>query len=89
MEPTIKLKFLDEHAAEGAARFGIHPQDLTFIGGKVDWKFDSTYCIARYRVLLLHQMEVVVFCSLLSGIAASRNWHVKFIRFLQAKKASC
>ena len=33
MDPQIKQLFLDEHAIEGAARFGIGPEDLTFIGG--------------------------------------------------------
>ncbi|OMF90078.1 hypothetical protein BK147_24070 [Paenibacillus sp. FSL R7-0337] len=33
MDPHIKRMFLDEHAAEGARRFGISPKDLTFIGG--------------------------------------------------------
>lgn len=33
MDPIIKLMFLDEHAAEGAARFGVNLKELTFIGG--------------------------------------------------------
>jgi amicoumacin kinase len=33
MDQNIKLMFLDEHAIEGAARFGVSPKELTFIGG--------------------------------------------------------
>lgn len=31
MDPKIKLMFLDEHAAEGAALYGVSPKELTFI----------------------------------------------------------
>ncbi|QOT12358.1 phosphotransferase [Paenibacillus sp. JNUCC32] len=33
MDPHIKLLFLDEHATEGAARFGLSLEELSFIGG--------------------------------------------------------
>ncbi|MCV4231516.1 hypothetical protein OHJ21_10090 [Virgibacillus sp. LDC1] len=33
MDPNIKIMFLDEHAIEGAARFGVSPEELTLIGG--------------------------------------------------------
>ncbi|MDF2652238.1 MAG: aminoglycoside phosphotransferase [Paenibacillus sp.] len=33
MDPNIKKLFRNEIAAEGAARFGLRPEELTFIGG--------------------------------------------------------
>lgn len=33
MDQNIKLMFLDEHAIEGAARFGVSSKELTFLGG--------------------------------------------------------
>lgn len=58
MDPQIKLMFLNEHAAEGAARFGVSPKELTFIGGFQNFiysymKGDSKY-ILRFR---LHELS--------------------------------
>lgn len=42
MDPHIKRMFLDEHAAEGARRFGISPKDLTFIRGFQNFIYSYT-----------------------------------------------
>jgi amicoumacin kinase len=42
MDPQIKLLFLDEHAKEGAARFGLSQEELSFIGGFQNFIYSST-----------------------------------------------
>lgn len=42
MDPQIKSLFLDEHAIEGAARFGVSQGDLTFIGGFQNFIYSYT-----------------------------------------------
>lgn len=42
MDPQIKLLFLDEHATEGAARFGLSHDELSFIGGFQNFIYSYT-----------------------------------------------
>ncbi|KRE38752.1 phosphotransferase enzyme family protein [Paenibacillus sp. Soil522] len=42
MDPQIKLLFLDEHAIEGAARFGVRQEELSFIGGFQNFIYSYT-----------------------------------------------
>lgn len=73
MDPKIKLMFLDEHAAEGAERFGISPKDLTFIGGFQNFIYsyirDESKYILRFTPSTLRTSE---------GLAAEIEW----IRYL-------
>lgn len=48
MDPIVKLMFLDDHAAEGAARFGVNPKDLTFIGGFQNFIYSYNRNEVRY-----------------------------------------
>lgn len=73
MDPQIKLMFLNEHAAEGAARFGVSPKELTFIGGFQNFIYsyingDSKY-ILRFTPSTLRTWK---------GLAAEIEW----IRYL-------
>lgn len=73
MDPQIKLMFLNEHAAEGAARFGVSPNELTFIGGFQNFIYsyingDSKY-ILRFTPSTLRTWK---------GLAAEIEW----IRYL-------
>ncbi|XEC94043.1 phosphotransferase enzyme family protein [Paenibacillus tarimensis] len=48
MDPQIKLLFLDEHATEGAARFGIGQGELSFIGGFQNFIYSYTREGSKY-----------------------------------------
>lgn len=48
MDPKIKLMFLDGHAAEGAAWFGVNPKELTFIGGFQNFIYSYTKGKSKY-----------------------------------------
>jgi len=50
MDPQIKLLFLDEHATEGAARFGFSQEELSFIGGFQN--FIYSYTREGYKYIL-------------------------------------
>ncbi|RCW40851.1 phosphotransferase enzyme family protein [Paenibacillus prosopidis] len=73
MDPKIKLMFLDEHAAEGAARYGVSPKVLTFIGGFQNFIYsynrDELKYILRFTPSTLRTSE---------GLAAEIEW----IRYL-------
>lgn len=73
MDPKIKLMFLDEHALEGAARFGVSPDELTFIGGFQNFIYSYTHdgskYILRFTPSTLRTSE---------GLAAEIEW----IRYL-------
>ncbi|MBB3108764.1 Ser/Thr protein kinase RdoA (MazF antagonist) [Paenibacillus phyllosphaerae] len=69
MDPTTKSNFLDHHAAAGAARFGISPADLTFIGGFQNFIYaymrDGLKYMLRFTPSTLRTLE---------GIAAELEW---------------
>ena len=73
MDPKIKLMFLDEHAAEGAALYGVSPKELTFIGGFQNFIYsynrDELKYILRFTPSTLRTSE---------GLAAEIEW----IRYL-------
>ncbi|CAM4338483.1 phosphotransferase [Paenibacillus alkaliterrae] len=48
MDPQIKLLFLDEHAMEGAARFGVSQEELSFIGGFQNFIYSYTREECKY-----------------------------------------
>ncbi|REE94616.1 Ser/Thr protein kinase RdoA (MazF antagonist) [Paenibacillus taihuensis] len=63
MDPTIKSMFQDEHAAEGAAHFGVSLRDLTFIGGFQNFIYsytrDEQQYILRFTPSTLRSAEEV------------------------------
>lgn len=69
MDPIIRAMFQDEHAAEGAARFGVHPKELTFIGGFQNFVYsynrDEVKYILRFTPSTLRSVE---------GLAAEIEW---------------
>ncbi|MDQ0914618.1 phosphotransferase enzyme family protein [Paenibacillus sp. V4I5] len=73
MDPKIKLMFLDDHAAEGSAQFGVNPKDLTFIGGFQNFIYsynrDELKYILRFTPSTLRTSE---------GLEAEIEW----IRYL-------
>jgi Ser/Thr protein kinase RdoA (MazF antagonist) len=73
MDPQIKLLFLEEHATEGAARFGLSREELSFIGGFQNFIYSYTRegCkfILRFTPSTLRTQE---------GIKAELEW----IRYL-------
>ncbi|NOU72542.1 phosphotransferase [Paenibacillus sp. LMG 31458] len=73
MDPKIKSVFLDEHAVEGAARFGVSPKELTFIGGFQNFIYsynrDKLKYILRFTPSTLRTWD---------GLAAEIEW----IRYL-------
>ena len=73
MDSKIKLMFLDEHVVEGAARFGVSPEKLTFIGGFQNFIYsynrDELKYILRFTPSTLRTRE---------GLAAEIEW----IRYL-------
>ncbi|GLX70497.1 phosphotransferase enzyme family protein [Paenibacillus glycanilyticus] len=64
MDPKIKAMFLDEHAAEGAARFGVSPNELTFIGGFQNFIYsynrNEVKYILRFTPSPLRTSEVLI-----------------------------
>lgn len=48
MDPQIKRLFLDEHASEGAMRFGISQEELSFVGGFQNFIYSYTQEGSRY-----------------------------------------
>lgn len=50
MDPQIKLLFLEEHATEGAASFGLSQEELTFIGGFQN--FIYSYTLEGFKYIL-------------------------------------
>ncbi|CAG7652953.1 Stress response kinase A [Paenibacillus solanacearum] len=73
MDPKIKLMFLDEHAAEGAARYGVSQKELNFIGGFQNFIYsynrDELKYILRFTPSTLRTSE---------GLEAEVDW----IRYL-------
>ncbi|MFC5529607.1 phosphotransferase enzyme family protein [Cohnella yongneupensis] len=73
MDPKIKQIFLDEHVVEGATRFGVSPEELTFIGGFQNFIYSYTHYelkyILRFTPSTLRTSE---------GLAAEIEW----IRYL-------
>lgn len=71
--------FLDEHAVEGAARFGVSPEKLTFIGGFQNFIYsynrDEIKYILRFTPSTLRTSE---------GLAAELEW----IRYLSGNGLS-
>ncbi|MFS0855960.1 phosphotransferase enzyme family protein [Paenibacillus taichungensis] len=69
MDPKIKLLFLDEHAAEGAASYGVSKKELTFIGGFQNFIYSYTHdelkYILRFTPSTLRTSE---------GLAAEMDW---------------
>ncbi|UOK62825.1 hypothetical protein MT997_32590 [Paenibacillus sp. OVF10] len=69
MDPKIKLLFLDEHAAEGAARYGGSQEELTFIGGFQNFIYsynrDELKYILRFTPSTLRTAE---------GLVAEIDW---------------
>ncbi|TCM96427.1 Ser/Thr protein kinase RdoA (MazF antagonist) [Paenibacillus sp. BK033] len=69
MDPRIKAMFMDEYAEEGAARFGVGPEELTFIGGFQNFIYsyqreDGKY-ILRFTPSTLRTWE---------GVSAELDW---------------
>ncbi|MCM3257838.1 phosphotransferase [Paenibacillus lautus] len=52
MDPQIKLLFLDEHATEGAARFGLSLEEMSFIGGFQNFVYSYTREGCKYILRL-------------------------------------
>lgn len=50
MDPQIKLMFLDSHATEGAARFGLSQEELSFIGGFQNFIYSYTREGCKYII---------------------------------------
>ncbi|WP_158560812.1 phosphotransferase enzyme family protein [Paenibacillus contaminans] len=79
MDPKIKLMFQDKHVTEGAARFGVSPKDLTFIGGFQNFIYsynrNEMKYILRFTPSTLRTSE---------GLAAEIEW----IRYLSEKGVS-
>lgn len=79
MDPQIKLLFQNEHAAEGAARFGLNQKELSFIGGFQNfiYSYSRVGCkyILRFTPSTLRTHE---------GLEAELEW----IRFLAANGMS-
>ncbi|WP_409345194.1 hypothetical protein [Paenibacillus sp. MBLB4367] len=79
MDPQIKKLFGDKSTAEGAARFGLHTEELSFIGGFQNFIFSYTRegCkyIFRFTPSTLRSP---------AGLAAELEW----IRYLAANGMS-
>lgn len=79
MDSKIKRLFLDDHAAEGAARFGLSPEELHFIGGFQNFIYSyfrgGNQYILRFTPSTLRTRE---------GIEAELEW----IRYLAANGMS-
>ncbi|WP_127498914.1 phosphotransferase enzyme family protein [Paenibacillus glycanilyticus] len=79
MDPKIKALFLDEYAEEGAARYGVKPEELTFIGGFQN--FIYSYCrkdrkyILRFTPSTLRSQD---------GVSAELEW----VRYLARHELS-
>ncbi|CAM3542494.1 phosphotransferase [Paenibacillus lupini] len=73
MDPKIKLMLLEEHVVEGAVRFGVGPENMTFIGGFQNFIYsynsNEMKYILRFTPSTLRTSE---------GLAAELEW----IRFL-------
>ncbi|MFB9328903.1 phosphotransferase enzyme family protein [Paenibacillus aurantiacus] len=73
MDPQTRSLFMDEHAAAGAARYGVRPEELTFVGGFQNFIYsyvrDEMKYILRFTPSTLRTPE---------GLAAELEW----IRFL-------
>ncbi|MFC5406270.1 phosphotransferase enzyme family protein [Cohnella soli] len=73
MDPKIKSMFLDEHAGDGAERFGVSLEDLTFVGGFQNFVYsynrDELKYILRFTPSTLRTKE---------GVTAEIEW----IRYL-------
>ncbi|WP_336785738.1 phosphotransferase enzyme family protein [Paenibacillus sp. MMO-177] len=69
MDPKIKAMFLDEYAEEGAARFGVDPEELTFIGGFQNFIYsyqrEERKYILRFTPSTLRTRE---------GVSAELDW---------------
>ncbi|TYP74572.1 phosphotransferase enzyme family protein [Paenibacillus methanolicus] len=79
MDPRTKSSFRDEHAAEGARRYGVRPEELTFIGGFQNFIYayhrDDAKYILRFTPGALRTEE---------GLEAELEW----IRFLSRNGVS-
>jgi amicoumacin kinase len=73
MDPKIRTMFLDEHTAEGAARFGVSLKELTFIGGFQN--FIYSYNRGEFKYILRFTPSTL---RTSEGLAAEIEW----IRYL-------
>ncbi|WP_336773406.1 phosphotransferase enzyme family protein [Paenibacillus sp. MMO-58] len=79
MDPKIKALFLDEYEVEGAARFGVDPEELTFIGGFQNFIYsyqrENRKYILRFTPSTLRTRE---------GVSAELEW----VRYLAQHELS-